>query len=62
MISTEVFDEAVIRDDLATTLRITQAHGCPVEIVMKDVHTLNRQPDRLARWVQLAREEVEKVY
>jgi hypothetical protein len=24
---------------------------------MKDVHTLNNEPARLARWVQLAREE-----
>ena len=62
LISTRVFDEAVIRDDLANTLRITKQHGCPVEIVMKDVHTLNRQPDRLARWVRLAREEIDKAY
>ena len=62
MISTATFDEAVIRADLAETLQITKAGGCPVEIVMKDVHTLNSQPDRLARWVQLAREEVDKVY
>ena len=27
---------------------------------MKDVHMLNNQPERLPRWVQLAREEVEK--
>lgn len=24
---------------------------------MKDVHTLNNEPDRLPRWVELAREE-----
>ncbi|MCK4284291.1 MAG: hypothetical protein KAX44_08240 [Candidatus Brocadiae bacterium] len=62
MISTETFDEDFIRDDLTETLRITKAHGCPVEIVMKDVHTLNREPGRLARWVQLAREQVDEVY
>ncbi len=62
MISTNVFDEAVIREDLATTLNITKDGGCPVEIVMKDVHTLGPDSDRLERWVAIAREEVEKVY
>jgi len=27
---------------------------------MKDVHTLNNEPERLPRWVEIAREEVEK--
>ncbi len=62
MISTNVFDEAVIREDLATTLAITKAGACPVEIIMKDVHTLGPDSDRLERWVAIAREEIEKVY
>jgi hypothetical protein len=33
------------------------AGSCRIEIIMKDVHTLNEQPGRLARWVQIAREE-----
>jgi hypothetical protein len=57
LISTEIFDEDVIREDIRTTLRITQ--GCPVELVMKDVHTLCNQPWRLGHWVSLAREEIE---
>jgi hypothetical protein len=28
---------------------------------LKDVHTLNDKPDRAARWVQLAREEIARV-
>jgi len=27
---------------------------------MKDVHTLNNEPRRLARWVELAHEEIAK--
>ncbi|MCS7222700.1 MAG: hypothetical protein RML36_09915 [Anaerolineae bacterium] len=54
LISTAVWDEEAIREDLRTTLRI--ARGCPLELVMKDVHTLYDQPWRLGRWVQLARE------
>jgi hypothetical protein len=54
MISTGRFDEDTIRDDLRTTLRIVGS--APLELVMKDVHTLNNEPLRLGRWVDLARE------
>ena len=58
LISTEIFDEAAIRADVRTTLQA--ARGCNLEIIMKDVHTLAGQPRRMARWVQLAREEINK--
>jgi len=57
-ISTGRFDEDAIRADLRRTLDITRRCGCRTEIIMKDVHTLNDEPDRLARWVRLAREEI----
>jgi len=53
-ISTSVFDERALRADLAQTVRI--AGRCRLEIIMKDVHTLNNEPRRLVRWVELARE------
>jgi len=56
LISTERFDENAIREDLRKTLRI--AAGCNVEFFMKDVHTLAGHPERLARWVELAREVI----
>ena len=56
LISTERFDEDAIREDLRRTLRI--AAGCNVEFIMKDVHTLAGHPERLARWVDLAREVI----
>jgi hypothetical protein len=55
MISTGHFDEAAIRADLRAT--VAAARHCRLELIMKDVHTLNNEPERLARWVQLAREE-----
>lgn len=58
LISTETFDESAIRDDLRRTLEA--ARGCRLEIIMKDVHTLNNAPERLPRWVQLAREEIDR--
>ena len=62
LVSTEQFDEGLVRQDLRTTMEITREHGCSVEIIMKDVHTLSGHPDRLTRWVQIAREETAGVY
>ena len=56
LISTARFDEDAIRSDLQNTLRL--AKNCNVELVMKDVHHLNNQPQRMGRWVQLAREVI----
>jgi hypothetical protein len=58
LISTEVFDEDAIRGDLRHTLAV--ARDCRLEIIMKDVHTLNSQPQRLPRWVRLARQAIEQ--
>lgn len=53
LVSTRVFDEDAILADLRHTLDVTR--GCRVELIMKDVHTLNDEPGRLPRWVELAR-------
>jgi len=57
-VSTADFDEALIRDDIRHTLEV--ARGCAVELIMKDVHTLAGKPERLARWVAIAREEIDR--
>lgn len=61
LISTAVWDEDAIREDLRATVRIAAAAGCPLELVMKDVHTLADQPWRLGRWVQIARAVCEEM-
>jgi len=58
MVSKEGFDEDEIRKDIRHTLDV--ARGCVLEIIMKDVHTLAGKPERLARWVHIAREESER--
>jgi hypothetical protein len=57
-VSTMSFDEDAIRADLRKTVDI--AGECRLEIVMKDVHTVNGDPRRLPRWVEIAREEVDR--
>jgi len=58
LISTGTFDEDTLRNDVRQTLEA--ARGCRLEILMKDVHTLNNEPERLPRWVQIVREEIDR--
>jgi len=51
-------DEEVVRAALRTTLEA--ARGCRLEIIMKDNHTLGRNPRNAVRWVEIAREEIER--
>ncbi|MHB9131391.1 MAG: hypothetical protein ACYDBB_09915 [Armatimonadota bacterium] len=54
------WNEAVIRQDLHDTIAATK--GLNVELVLKDVHTLANEPDRLGRWSAIAREVIDEVY
>jgi hypothetical protein len=53
------FDEEMIRAGLRAMMRATRA--CRVEVIMKDNHTIANDPHRVTRWVQMAREEAERV-
>jgi len=53
------FDEAGIRARLREALRLTR--DCRVEVIMKDNHTIQRDPRRVIRWVQIARAETENL-
>lgn len=53
------FNESAVREDLATTLKI--AGKLPLEIIMKDLHTIENDPTRITRWVKIAREEIDKI-
>jgi hypothetical protein len=53
-------DEDEVRRELATGLDLTRRNH--VEIIMKDNHTLGKNPQNLIRWTQIAREEINKRY
>lgn len=53
------FDEEKIRGYIQHTLDVTQANGCVVEMILKDTHTCENQPERFTRWTDIAREVVE---
>ena len=46
---------AILREDLHTT------RDCRVEVIMKDNNTIRDDPRRVTRWVQIAKEEAEKL-
>jgi hypothetical protein len=52
------FNEEAIRSSIRHTLDITR--NCRLELIMKDTHTVEHDPRRLARWVEIAREEVNR--
>jgi hypothetical protein len=37
-----------------------RANGCTFDITLKDVETVERDPHRVARWVAVVREELER--
>lgn len=54
------FDEARIRSILRRDLRASR--DCHVDITLKDVETVQNDPQRVKNWVVLAREVIEEVY
>ena len=54
-------DEKRVRESIRNTLEITRG-GCVVELVMKDNHTIGGNPQNIVRWVEVAREEIERIY
>ena len=49
------FDREAAREELERKMRIARDRNC-VEILMKDNHTVGRNPDNVKEWVRLARE------
>lgn len=53
-----MFHEDEIRKDLRQTISV--ARKGVLEIILKDTHTVQNDPSRLSRWVEIALEEVQK--
>jgi hypothetical protein len=54
------FDAGRVRSIL--THALTACRGCYVDITLKDVETVERDPDRVRNWVRLTREVVDEVW
>jgi hypothetical protein len=50
------FNETRVRDYIQHAVDVTQAHGCVMEMILKDTHTCEYHPERFDRWMAIARE------
>ena len=54
------FDGDRVRATIRHAIDVCRAHGCVLEMILKDTHTCERQPQRFDQWTRIAREEVER--
>jgi hypothetical protein len=52
------FQTDAIREYIRHTLQTCQAHGCFLEMILKDTHTCEHHPERFDEWTRIAREEI----
>ena len=53
-------DEDYIRKKMTEEMKTIK--GCVVEVIMKDNHTIGKNPQNPVRWVKIMREVIDKVY
>jgi hypothetical protein len=54
------FDEDRIAAYIRETIEVCTANNCRLEIILKDTHTCQNQPDRFDRWSRIARGQIER--
>jgi len=52
------FLEKEVREHLQTTVDACARHGCPLELILKDISTVNYEPQRLWKWAEIAMDVV----
>ena len=53
-------DEQQIRDDIRRTIAAAKAHNRNLELILKDISTVNHNPACLWRWQEIAMEEIQR--
>ncbi len=53
-------DEQQVRDDIRRTVAAAKAHGRNLELLLKDISTVNHNPACLWRWQEIAMEELQR--
>jgi hypothetical protein len=51
-------EEEAARKELRDALQVIKEYDCRPEFIMKDNHTLGKNPENLKTWVRIAREEI----
>jgi hypothetical protein len=52
------FDENSVRAELSS--KFAAMKNCSVEVILKDISTVQNKPERLWRWAEIAMEEAKK--
>ncbi len=55
-----VMDQELVRESIRQDIQDTK--GGIVEILMKDNHTLGKNPENITNWVRIVKEEIERAY
>ena len=53
------FNEKEVRNHLQATVDVCARHGCPLELILKDISTVRYEPQRLCRWAEIAMDVVQ---
>lgn len=56
------FDPAMIKNELRSNLQIFKANGCQPDITLKDVESVENDPERVREWVKINRQTIEEVW
>jgi len=59
-LATGELDEPLIRADIRRTIAAAKAHNRPLELLLKDISTVNHNPACLWRWQEIAMEEIQR--
>ncbi|MCL5271507.1 MAG: hypothetical protein M1457_13360 [bacterium] len=58
LLATDRFDPDLVRSNLMATRNVCEEHGCPLEIILKDISTVRYEPERLFEWARVAMQVV----
>ncbi len=58
LLARDSWNTTLVERDLRETLDACARHGCPVELILKDISTVCYQPQRLWEWAEVARRVV----
>lgn len=59
MLAWDSFSEEEVRKQIRKSVETCRRHGCPLEIILKDISTVRYEPQRLWRWGRIVMEEIE---
>jgi len=58
LLAWDQFNEKEVRANLQASVEACARHGCPLELILKDISTVRYQPQRLWRWAEIAMDVV----